>query len=108
MSVIDLPDEWGFCGCTNESALIRLRDIMRLMDENRDHKVPFDKWYPGFCERRDAICPGPLWELMMHFIEHLGWGEHGGGINSSWLNGKGAEALKLLEGLDLERLEKEP
>lgn len=96
------PDDWNVCPCANEPAMIRLRDIMRLMQENRDGKIPHEKWWPIFCEKQAALAPGPLWELMMHFIEAKGWSEHGGGINASWLNASGERALQALEDADLE------
>lgn len=102
MSVIDLPDEWPFCVCANKPALRRLRDIMRLMEDNRDGKIPFKDWYPGWKQRQAEVCPDPLWELIMHWFDSIDWGEHGSGVNSSWLTHTGKAALETLESLDLE------
>lgn len=96
--VIGLPEEWGFCGCANEPAIALLRDILRLMDE----ALSVDD-IPKHIEARKQLAGGSAhWELFMHYIDKLGWSEHGGGINSPWLTDSGKAALKLLEGLDLD------
>ena len=106
MSTIELPEEWGFCACTNEHALRLLRDILRMMEEespDMTDREGFDSWVLNHIVDREALAGGSAqWELFMHYIEHMGWSEHGGGINSSWLNGEGKKALETLEALPLD------
>lgn len=111
MSVIDLPEEWGLCGCANEPALRLLRDLLRCMAEEGpplsiggtpEKRKEFEVWLHGHVARRSRIAGGSAqWELFMHYIDKLGWSEHGGGINSSWLTGEGEKALEILNGLEL-------
>lgn len=108
MSRIELPESWNLCACANEPALARLRDVMRLANEKApvsmagNWRPEFDAWYDGYRKRQEELAPGPLWELMMHLIDRMGWGEHGSGINGSWLTAEGEEALRVLEGLPLD------
>lgn len=111
MSIIGLPEDWGFCGCANEGALRLLRDILAKMAEEGpprgDYSKPelvkaHDEWIRGHIEAREKLAGGPAqWELFMHYIDKMGWSEHGGGINSSWLTQSGKDALETLRGLDL-------
>jgi hypothetical protein len=110
--VINLPDSWGFCGCANEDAIRLLRDILRKMDEKGPPMGSFsvpgsverqNAWIREHIESRHKLAGGSAqWELFMHYIDKMGWSEHGGGINSSWLTPAGDEALRVLNGLDLE------
>ena len=107
---MQLPEEWGFCGCANEPAIKLLRDILRKMNEKgpcltKGHEVSHD-WVLGHIKEREALAGGSAhWELFMHYIDKMGWSEHGGGINSAWLTGEGERALELLEKLPLDEEE---
>ncbi len=100
MSRIELPNAWGICACANEPALRLLRDILRTMSEPvRDGH----DWVTKHISRRESVAGGRAqWELFMHYIERMGWSDHGGGINSSWLNSEGLKALAVLERLPLD------
>ena len=112
MSAIELPEEWGMCGCANEGALRLLRDILRVMAEkspdmpakfDSEFRHVMDAWVSRHIARRETTAGGPAqWELFMHYIDKMGWSEHGGGINSSWLTGEGQAALATLEALPLD------
>ncbi len=116
MSVIELPEAWDICGCANEPALRLLRDIMRCMEEEspplpshkaspeerEERRLAMDAWVREHIDRREKLAGGSAnWELFMHYIDKMGWSEHGGGINSSWLTGEGKAALEILNGLEL-------
>lgn len=102
MSVIALPEDWGFCGCANEDALRLLRDILRKMAE-KPPGLGNIEWSRRHVAEREKLAGGPAqWELFMHYVDKMGWSEHGGGINSAWLTKSGEEALETLRGLDLE------
>lgn len=111
MSTIGLPEAWGFCGCANEDAIRLLRDILRMMAEEGppmgDYSRPEmvkarDQWTRYHIAARQKLAGGSAqWELFMHYVDKMGWSEHGGGINSSWLTPAGDEALATLNKLDL-------
>jgi hypothetical protein len=62
-----------------------------------------DTWIQEHIARREKLAGGPAhWELFMHYIDKMGWSEHGGGINSSWLTAEGKAALSTLNELRLE------
>lgn len=114
MSIIGLPEDWGICGCANEPAIRLLRDLLRVMTEEAPASIDamvnspeksqaLKVWIHEHIERRHRVAGGEAqWELFMHFIDLKGWGEHGGGINSSWLTSEGKLALETLNGLDLD------
>lgn len=109
MSAIELPEEWGMCGCANEGALRLLRDLLAKMNEKGPDpfggpkkREAFEGWVTAHIREREALAGGAAhWELFMHYIDKMGWSEHGGGINSSWLTGSGEKALELLRSLEL-------
>lgn len=82
------------CGCANGPALRVLRDCMRVMQDKGDHNAP--GWYERLCQRQVEATGGGSWEIVMHLLDQLGWNEHGGSINASWLTPTGEAALVAL------------
>ncbi len=94
------------CGTPQESATW-LRDLMKLIQERSrsnsvTHLVPLGwetinakirQHWLSVCKEHD----GPVTYLLLYFLDHLEWIEHGSNVEYAWITEKGRAALVALD-----------
>lgn len=95
-----LTDIVGFCGCgCPDMAAAWLRDLLLLLDTS-GASTDWDARCAGLKAHWAKVTTeeyGPLFYLVMYWIGHQEWTEHGGSVGGSWLTDKGRAAIVALE-----------
>lgn len=100
--------DWCCCG-RPENALAFMRDALRIIGESVDaNSLDALGEYTDRKSKFFGIHGGDPREGMgwsyLYMLDAAGLIEHGGGVGSGWLTGKGKEVLAFLETADLEEL----
>lgn len=91
----DSKEEWfyvgilGFCGCGSTDSANKATEVFKLFTHG-EYNI-FDN------EKAKKINPDYL-DLILHIFDERGLTEHGGSVYGSWLEAKGIEILKILQG----------